>query len=236
MGLRYLTVLGAPAFTPASLSGLFGWCDASNSGSITKDGSNKVSQINDLSGANKHFSQATGGEQPTWLSADQNGKDTLQFNGSNLANAYGSTISTFTFWAALKPTTQATFDALVSSPTATTGGITLENGPGTLLNCWIENVGAVAAGSSGTYPNNTAQTVFLTYTSGDLQIFVNNSQTGTSSTASRFLNTPITIGDDDRGAFGSFRGKFFEWGFNTVVISSGERASLQSYLGAKWGF
>ena len=51
---------------PTELAGCALWLDASDVASITKDGSNKVSQWSDKSGNAKHAVQATGANQPTY--------------------------------------------------------------------------------------------------------------------------------------------------------------------------
>lgn len=54
---------------------------------ITKDGSNKVSQWNDLSANSKHLTQVTASLQPTWIDNVLNGKPVVRFNSSKLRNA-----------------------------------------------------------------------------------------------------------------------------------------------------
>lgn len=69
-------------FDPSSVSGLKIWLDASDLSTITKDGSDRVSQWNDKSGGARHLTQATAGDQPLWLSADQNGRDVIDFTSN----------------------------------------------------------------------------------------------------------------------------------------------------------
>ena len=61
-----------PPFTPASLSGLSLWLDASNSPSITKNGSNQVSQWNDLSGGSNNATQGTTAAKPIYSATSFN--------------------------------------------------------------------------------------------------------------------------------------------------------------------
>lgn len=65
-----------PAWTPASVSTDV-WYDADNAASITKDGSNKVGQWNDLSGNARHSVQATAVYKFTDTASVQNGKHGL---------------------------------------------------------------------------------------------------------------------------------------------------------------
>lgn len=64
---------------PTDFSDLVVWTNAMQG--VTKDGANKVSQWNDLSGNNNHFVQATGTKQPVWTASEYNGKPALVFDG-----------------------------------------------------------------------------------------------------------------------------------------------------------
>jgi len=70
-------------FSPLKLPGLKGWWDFSDSSTITKDGADRVSAVNDKSGNGKTILQAIGADQPLWVSGVQNGLDVLRFNSSN---------------------------------------------------------------------------------------------------------------------------------------------------------
>lgn len=72
-------------FQPPCVSDLYAWFDASDVTSITKDGSNRVSQWNNKEGtAARNLVQSTGGTQPLWVAADRNGKDVIDFSSSRL--------------------------------------------------------------------------------------------------------------------------------------------------------
>lgn len=66
------------SWTPARLSGLLAWYDASDTGSITSSGG-LVSQWNDLSGNGYHLVQGTEANQPTTGSRTVNGLNALDF-------------------------------------------------------------------------------------------------------------------------------------------------------------
>lgn len=68
------------AFSPASLTNMAGWYDASDSSSVTLS-SGKVSQINDLSGNARHMVQATSAQQPTYTTGARNSLNVMTFNG-----------------------------------------------------------------------------------------------------------------------------------------------------------
>lgn len=58
---------------------LFAHYDFSDLATITKDGADRVSQVNDKSGNARHLVQATGGNQPLWVDNGQNGLDIIRF-------------------------------------------------------------------------------------------------------------------------------------------------------------
>jgi lambda family phage minor tail protein L len=64
--------------TPNQKSGLVLWYDAADADTITKDGSDLVSQISDKSGEDNHAT-ASGGDRPTYSATAFNGKPCLVF-------------------------------------------------------------------------------------------------------------------------------------------------------------
>ncbi len=66
---------------PNTVSGLTLWLDATDAATITKDGSNAVSQWNDKSGGGFNFTQGNASYKPTYSAAGgSNGTATVQFN------------------------------------------------------------------------------------------------------------------------------------------------------------
>lgn len=76
---EFFTSIGS--FDPTSIANCEIWYDVSDSGSVTKDGSNLVSQLNDKSGNSYHVSES-GSARPTWVSNQINQKPTIRFSGS----------------------------------------------------------------------------------------------------------------------------------------------------------
>ena len=88
-------------FQPTDISSLAHWFDASDSSTITKDGSNRVSQWNDKKGSD-NLVQATSGNQPLWTDADQNSKAVIDFVSSRyMANSASSVAQPNTYFVAL---------------------------------------------------------------------------------------------------------------------------------------
>ncbi|MDH3339799.1 MAG: hypothetical protein OEL84_00785 [Nitrosopumilus sp.] len=73
----------AGGFSPLDVPNLIGWWDASDAATITKDGSDRVSQWDDKSGQDNHLTNAVSATQPLWVSAAQNGLDVIRFNGTD---------------------------------------------------------------------------------------------------------------------------------------------------------
>ena len=71
----------ASGFNPKSISGLKLWLDATDSSTLTLNGS-AVSEWRDKSGNDFHFSQGTSNNQPTYT-ATINGKAAIAFDGTN---------------------------------------------------------------------------------------------------------------------------------------------------------
>ena len=72
--------LQSTTFEPSFVWWLQLWLDADADYTITKDGSNKVSQWNDKSGNENHIEQTVWSKMPTWLKNGMNGNPTVDFN------------------------------------------------------------------------------------------------------------------------------------------------------------
>jgi hypothetical protein len=78
-------------FSPANLSGLTGWWDASDSSTLFDDttggsavaADGEVARIEDKSGASRHFTQSSSSFRPIRKTSVKNGLDVLRFDGSN---------------------------------------------------------------------------------------------------------------------------------------------------------
>ena len=78
-----ITVRASGAWFPTDLgASLALWLDAADAASMTQSGG-LVSQWNDKSGNNKHATQATSGNRPTFTASALNGKSVLTFDGNS---------------------------------------------------------------------------------------------------------------------------------------------------------
>lgn len=69
--------LETPSFEPTDITDLKLWLDGDDLYSITKDGSNLVSQWNDKSGNENHATQGSSSNQLTFVQNELNGKSVL---------------------------------------------------------------------------------------------------------------------------------------------------------------
>lgn len=77
-----VAAVATPAFAPTDILGLKAWWDAA-AANITKDGSNFVSSWADKSGSTRTAAQATGASQPLWVASGVNGIPVVRFDGSD---------------------------------------------------------------------------------------------------------------------------------------------------------
>ena len=78
-------------------SSLIAWFDATDTSTITKDGSNLVSVWADKMGTSAYnLAQATSGDKPTWVDDDRNGRDVINFGapaGAYMQTDFGLTLA-----------------------------------------------------------------------------------------------------------------------------------------------
>src|SRR3990167_4501337 len=93
-------------FDPLTLTGIHSWYDANDISTITKDGADRISQWNDKTGNGHDLLQATGGNQPLWLSEDRDGLDVIDFVGDRwMDNSFTTLTQPVTIYmAAVSPT------------------------------------------------------------------------------------------------------------------------------------
>jgi len=228
--------------TPKQIDGLYAWYDASDSSTITKDGSNKVSKWTDKSGnslgSNLDLLQSTGGDQPTWTDADRNGKPTLNFSG-----AYMKTDTSVTIASESQPTTYF----FVTKTDANGERVMLDGSYGSNSNYddWRQNMGKsgsnywfVDGGTTSTTASADTWyygTAIFNGSSGKLNI---NGTTISSSlaTGSRQMRMGTLGSWSDGSSSQRWEGKFAEIIMFNKLLSDTEIADVEEYLKEKWGF
>ena len=234
------------AFTPASISGLKLWLDASDSATITLNGSN-VSQWNDKSTNAFNFDQGTAGNQPARTLSGQNSKTVLTFSSNdflkNTSINWGASASTLFIVGKEDDTAGTGYQNIFTTGT----GATSQWSYGIAANSPTDN-NRLAIFDIGR--NLTRFTNTMTNTNADIMCFTSNGISGTDVTANLYFNStadasnPVTRGTvttavgAQLGAAASglegFFGTICEVIMYDTVLSSGDRILVQDYLKTKW--
>lgn len=229
------------AFTPLNLSNLKFFIDPSNSSKVTLSGSN-ITQVVDSSTNAFVFAQATGASQPTIVTADLNGNNTMSFDGTNdfLSCNIGSDLTTVSLFIIARASTFGVFKVFVSTDAVTTNAINLEEGVTSQLDMWVDNAigNPFAATGLGTFSTATWYKIALTYQSGAGKIYIDDLVTakGTTTQASAFLRAnKCTIGWDGGAGFNAFAGKMATIIAVNGIFSAGDMSNLTAWSLSKYG-
>lgn len=222
-------------FTPASLSGLALWLDASDAATITT--ATGVSAWADKSGNGRNATQATGTAQPTVQSAAQNGKNTLRFTGANsqfltLASALNFSSTGYTILAVIRrggPTGTNKVEVLGSAANA---GVTA-------LEWWTtgvfysNGVGGLSRGQSSTTQASTAYNVVSAVcpSAADGKIYFNGADISSVAYAAATMSSLDRIGYSDSGYTNGEIAEIVVYG---RALNTTERGNVEAYLKTKW--
>lgn len=231
----YMASSGPNLWTPAQISTTI-WYDASDSSTITLNGSN-VSQWNDKSGNANNAVQATASQQPAFSSTGFNSKPAVVFDGSNdtMAISTGTLGSNISVFAVAKGNTMASYRRLFHAGAGGADAFLLfgsvDNnfatffGDGTNWNDLDVNSPSVSVLSNNILEvvNPTSGSNATPYVNGTAQ----NTKVGTMGTT-----TGGRLGD---GVSQCWDGPLAE----LVVVNSGVsttvRQQIEGYLAWKWG-
>lgn len=152
MSRSLFTALASPAWTPKSLgSALVTWGDPAFK---ILNGSN-VSQLTDQSGNGNHILQATGANQPLWVSSGLNGRPTVRFDGSSSFMAAAYTLAqTFRRFFVFKMVTigaPSVNDAVMDGNTIGSSAFAVDSTPQSYITAGTQlfTTGAYRPGASG---------------------------------------------------------------------------------------
>ena len=210
------------------------WWDFSDIDTITKDGSDNVSQVDDKSGNGYHLVQATGSAQPAWLSANRNGLDTVDFGSAGFMQASWDVLAQphITGGACFMPPSDTAqdnvYDIYASVDGNSGGGFANADTTPRLIIYSPSEVSGSDSGFSATWA------YFMnTYgTSADLRM--NGSSLGTGNTGTTGYNGITVNRHRSSATYGNIiAGEIFVY---TSALSSGDITSLETYLSDKWGF
>lgn len=241
-------------FLPTEFSGLALWLDAADTATITES-SGAVSQWDDKSGNGRHFTQATGANQPATGTNTRNGlnvisfvtNDSLGLGSNDLArNVSGATIY-LVYKHATTATTQRIIFAVNRNANAGFVRISLDDG---LTNSRTRTGGrtldadsfASVTGSAVIGTNYLYRSSVFDYANTDLFNFVDGVADGsttsfqTATTTSDTAALSATIG----ASTGAPPGAFFSGQIAEILVyhtahTTAQRLTVETYLKNKWG-
>ncbi|MBC7544659.1 MAG: DUF11 domain-containing protein [Candidatus Sericytochromatia bacterium] len=229
-------IVSTDAWTPALLGTTVQlWLDGSDASTITKDGSNRLSQWNDKSGFNRHAVQATLGNQPVHSSITK----AVTFNGTSsfmtdplVPTNLGA--QTASYYVVMNPSAApTTYNGLLFWRTTATG-LNFHPG-GTFGYHWMDS-SATYGWTGGPAPIvGTNQVVDLNVTATSQTMSLNGTDSTNASTIGNLTGSnPLNIGQDPAG------GRFYNGSMSEIIIcntalSPANKQKLEGYLAWKWG-
>lgn len=232
-----LIVITRRLLTPDKIPGIniAAWFSTMESGSVILDGTT-ASQWSDISGNNRHATQATKANQPTYTPDGLNGKPVLTFDGVNDRLVTASTTLGITDSASLIVVAQ------LSSRTPPEQGIVGSDTTSNRFGLFITGYSAMRWNSSSVNsieePSVTgAQILVGTAQSGNSALFRNGTSiaTGTAPTVT-MDNTPFNIGNMLPGTtLPHFSGLIAEVLVLPLSLSTPHRQQLEGYFAWQWG-
>lgn len=236
----------ATGFDPRSIGSLAGWWDASDSSTVTLV-SGVVSQWNDKSGNARHFTQTTGANRPSVLTAERNGKNVLNFGGSpiSMTQTWTLELSGGNTWIMVLSHRDALDNSERPLMRMTVNTNALQRGAGSAAQTSRRN-------RIGSFVNNTSSTLFTADQQADSttawQVIssvvsttqLTHAQNGTvQGTPTTITGTVVSSASTtlrlctDGGAFSNCH--VAEVLVYSKALTSAERLRVERWLGGKWG-
>ena len=235
---------GSAPFTPASISGLMSWYDASDTATITDAGAGAVSQWNDKSGNGFHVSQGTALFRPTTGTRTVNSLNVIDFDGTNdsLIRTFADTTSYLANKDAATQFCVMLFEAgnyltayTTASGSAPLVGLKAEGGTiGKMRSAdgsFYTSTGSIVASNVGIVALRAQRNAVPT-------LYNNGSAKTISGTCTDFPFTPVTnqeicLGSLNQG-FGYFNGCIAEHITYDSYLSNANTNLVANYLKDKW--
>jgi hypothetical protein len=236
-GLHKSSILAVVGFAPTNYSGLKLWLDASDTSTITLNGSD-VSQWDDKSGTGNHATQGTAANQPEYVTSAQNGLNGVRFDG---VAEHMVTTNTLT-------TTDETVVIVANYDSGATGdrsplgadiqGYSLRDRGGTME--WIvtgftEGVDALRNTTPDWGTTATVVTGFRSQTDNIMTLRKDGTQSETTThTGGNLSGVKMTIGTRS-AALELWQGDILEIVQYSTRLTLAQILVLESYMSAKWG-
>ena len=214
----------ASGFSPARLSGLELWLDASQTSTVTLNGGT-VSEWRDVrSSSSQKLVQVAAEQQPTWVASSRNGLPGINFPAQR--NLTGPVTPAFSF---SQPTTYfVVFQAPTGSGTwALFDGLTTRQHVfGNSATSLVMFAGSSAA--SATIVQSTFYSAVLVYNGAASSRRLNTTAATTVNPGANGINRLVI------GSTGGVRGDVNEFGMFSRALTDSEALLLMTYLGKKW--
>jgi hypothetical protein len=205
------------------------WLDASQSSTITIG--TGVSEWRDAAGGSIKATQNTGNNQPAYQTAQQNGRNSVYFDGTNDSMTIGDLSASFPSAAtaifAFKPDSDTEYtlyrtannSSFWAYPTATTY-------MGTFKATRLNGV------ASPLMPTASGAVLAITSSSSAYRVYINDS-TAHDVAADFSAGTAHNIGNNDLGT--TYKGWLYEAIFSSSALPVSTITAAKNYLRAKWG-
>lgn len=237
----------APAWTPASISGLKLWIDFSDSDTLFTDaGSTKVAtdgdaiyQANDKSGNNYHFVQTDNGKRPTYKVNIQNSLSAASFDGGDSMKGTGLSLSTTVTGLFAVYNINKFYGQILSNRTADTPiqyqAYISDGYPGTFIRDAAGDSLSVDLAWPYRYTNSNVVYTLVRNSTGVL-LYINGIQrkTGSNANLDGVTANDTYIGSIYTGASQFFQGYMYELIVYDRVLTDEERGLVDTYINDKW--
>ena len=223
------------------------WLDAADIETIILNG-NTVSQWNDKSGNGRHATQTTLANQPTYISQGLNGKDIIDWDGSNdsmvISGANSTTLSqelsqdnTYSIAFVLQADVFSNLPVLLHVPESSFKFLFELNSPAGLY--WGDTTTNFRTYSSGTFASTSRATFFTCIKTGSGLGEAHAEGTLVSTFTGTLSNSPTISSNFILGSYSSaqynYNGKFAEIIISNYSWNTDERQNVEGYLAHKWG-
>lgn len=204
---------------------------------ITKDGSDLISAISDISGSENHLTAASG-KEPTYVADAQNGLAVARFDGTDNCMVTPAMVlpTGITLFVAVKTTdAKAMFIEQTASATTNNGFFFL----GEASSTWYVKRGASTHGCTGAANWLGANAAVATFAYLNPPVYYKNKTAGAATITGTALtgdsaNAVINIFSRNQASLFS-QGYLMEIILYDTVLSTTDIATVQDYLIAKWG-
>lgn len=224
-------------WTPSKISTEL-WLDPSNASTVTYNGSNRISAINDLSGNDNHAIQLSSSYYPTYLFSEFGGLNAIQFIGNDNDQHFDMTSSTNmvnkAFYIVLIMDDVTTDDSIIFGYTGQNMGIGIKNtGSAYFQSCAWSGISTNSLVTGTTYVigfgQNTSSAPWFSI-NGDKEV------TGGYSGGEEVFNLLGCRTTDGPSLQDDLYAKVGEIIITSSVPNDVTREKLEGYLAYKWGF